>query len=97
MLERALGSVPTNKQKNTIRTRFGPIAVAKTNLFSAPVLGSRTSPYLQAKLVLLAAKYVCAHVSPLVESLLDIRVYSTGLPLHLSRHPGAARCRSQRA
>jgi hypothetical protein len=38
------------------------------------VLGSRTSPYLQAKLVLLAAEHVYAHVPPLVESLLGIRV-----------------------
>jgi len=38
------------------------------------VLGSRTSPYLQAKLVLLATEHVYAHVPPLVESLLGIRV-----------------------
>ena len=38
------------------------------------MLGSRTSPYLQAKLVLLAAEHVFAHVPPLVESLLGIRV-----------------------
>lgn len=38
------------------------------------MLGSRTSPYLQAKLVLLAAEHVYAHVPPLVESLLGIRV-----------------------
>ena len=41
------------------------------------MLGSRTSPYLQAKLVLLAAEHVFAHVPPLVESLLDIRVSTT--------------------
>jgi len=41
------------------------------------VLGSRTSPYLQAKLVLLAAEHVFAHVPPLVESLLGIRVSTT--------------------
>ena len=41
------------------------------------MLGSRTSPYLQAKLVLLAADHVFAHVPPLVESLLGIRVSTT--------------------
>ena len=38
------------------------------------MLGSRTSPYLQAKLVLLAAENVYAHVPPLVASLLGITV-----------------------
>ena len=38
------------------------------------MLGSRTSPYLQAKLVLLAAEHIFAQVPPLVESLLGIRV-----------------------
>ena len=42
-----------------------------------PRLGSRTSPYLQAKLVLLAAEHVFAHVPPLVESLLGIRASTT--------------------
>lgn len=41
------------------------------------MLGSRTSPYLQAKLVLLAAEHVFAQVPPLVESLLGIRVSSS--------------------
>ena len=41
------------------------------------MLGSRTSPYLQAKLVLLAAEHVFAQVPPLVESLLGIRVSTT--------------------
>ena len=41
------------------------------------MFGSRTSPYLQAKLVLLAAEHVYAHVPPLVESLLGIRVSTT--------------------
>ncbi len=60
-----------------VQTRFGRVAIAKTNPFSAPVLGSRTSPYLQAKLVLLAAEHVYAHVPPLVESLLGIVVSTT--------------------
>ena len=41
------------------------------------MLGSRTSPYLPAKVVLLAADHVFAHVPPLVESLLGIRVRTT--------------------
>ena len=40
------------------------------------MLGSR-SPSLQAKRVLLAAEHVFAHVPPLVESLLGIRVSTT--------------------
>ncbi|WP_162549708.1 hypothetical protein [Hymenobacter nivis] len=74
MLEQTLGPVPANKQKNSVQTRFGRVAIAKTNPFSAPVLGARTSPYLQAKLVLLGAGHVFAAVPPLVESLLGIRV-----------------------
>ena len=77
VLEQTLGPVPANKQKNSVQTRFGRIAIAKTNPFSAPVLGSRTSPCLQAKLVLLAAEHVYAQVPPLVESLLGIRVSMT--------------------
>ena len=64
-------------KKNSVQTRFGRVAIAKTNPFSTPVLGSRTSPYLQAKLVLLAAEHVYAQVPPLVESLLGIRVSTT--------------------
>ena len=58
VLEQTLGPVPANKQKNVVQPRFGRVAIAKTNPFSAPVLGSRTSPYLRAKLVLLAAEHV---------------------------------------
>ena len=57
-----------------MQTRFGDVAIAKSNVFSTPVLGSRTSPYLQAKLVLLGAEHVYAHVPPLVASLLGIVV-----------------------
>jgi hypothetical protein len=35
-------------EKTIIRARFGPIQVAKLHGFSEPVLGSRTSPYLQS-------------------------------------------------
>ena len=41
------------------------------------MLGSRTSPYLQAKLVLLAAEHVYAQVPPLVEPLLGTRMSTT--------------------
>ena len=47
------------------------------NPFSAPVLRSRTNPYLQVKLVLLAAEHVYSQVPPLVELLLGIRVSTT--------------------
>ena len=46
------------------------------------MLGSRISPYLQAKLVLLTAEHVCAQVPPLVESLLSIRVSMTQVYRH---------------
>ena len=55
-------------------TRFGDVTIAKINAFSAPVLGSRTSLYLQAKLVLLGADHVNAHVQPLVAALLGVVV-----------------------
>lgn len=74
VFEQTLRPVPANKQKNTVQTRFGRIVIVKTNPFSTLVLGSRTSPCLQAKLVLLAAEHFFAHVPPLVKSLLGIRV-----------------------
>ena len=46
VLEQTLGPGSANKQKNSVQTRFGRVAIAKTNPFSVPVLGSRTSPYL---------------------------------------------------
>lgn len=48
--------------------------MAKAHAFSLPVLGSRTSPYLQAKLTLLGCEHVFSDVPPLVESLLGIEV-----------------------
>ena len=82
VLEQTLGLVPANKQKNNVQTRFRRVAIAKTNPFSVPVLGSRTSPYLQVKWVLLAAEHVYAQVPPLVESLLGIRVSMTQVYRH---------------
>ena len=82
VLEQTLGLVPANKQKNNVQIRFRRVAIAKTNPFSVPVLGSRTSPYLQVKLVLLAAEHVYAQVPPLVESLLGIRVSMTQVYRH---------------
>jgi hypothetical protein len=61
-------------KKNIIRTRFGRIEVAKKNIFSEPVLGSRTSPYLQSKLVLLGCEHVYGEVPEIVESLLGVRI-----------------------
>jgi hypothetical protein len=55
-----------------MRTRYGRIEIACSNGFSAPVLGSRTSPYLQSKLVLLGSEQVFADVAELVSSLLGI-------------------------
>ena len=57
-----------------MRTRYGKIDVANTHPFAAPTLGSRTSPYLQEKLVLLGATQVFHEVPNLVESLLGISV-----------------------
>ena len=58
------------------------------------MLGSRTSPNLQAKLVLLAAEHVYAQVPPLVESLLGIRVSTTQVyrrtQAAAQAHPAAA-------
>ena len=48
--------------------------MAKTHSFSEPTLGSRTSPYLQEKLVLLGSYQVFQEVPALVESLLGITV-----------------------
>lgn len=75
VLESSISTVPADhRKKNFVRTRYGRIAVAKTHSFSQPVLGSRTSPYLQAKLTLLGCEHVFSDVPPLVESLLGIAV-----------------------
>ena len=71
------GAGTGQQAKNSVKTRFGHVAIAKTNPYSVPVLGSRTNPYLQENLVLLTGEYVYAQVPPLVESLLDIRVSTT--------------------
>lgn len=57
-----------------MRTRYGKIEVAKAHAFSQPVLGSRTSPYLQEKLVLLGCENVFNSVPKVVESLLGIEI-----------------------
>lgn len=48
--------------------------MAKSHVFSEPVLGQRTSPYLQSKLVLLGCEQVFGKVPAIVESLLGIQV-----------------------
>lgn len=48
--------------------------MAKSHVLSKPVLGQRTSPYLQSKLVLLGCEQVFGQVPALVESLLGIQI-----------------------
>lgn len=57
-----------------MRTRFGPIAVSVEHPFSRPVLGQRTSPFLQEKLVELGTDEVFGEVHERVERLLGITV-----------------------
>ena len=57
-----------------MRTRFGPIAVSVKHPFSRPVLGQRTSPFLQEKLVELGTDEVFGSVQERVERLLGISV-----------------------
>jgi hypothetical protein len=70
--EQYRSSPPEPSKKNFIRSRYGKIEIAKTSSFSRPVLGSRTSPYLQEKLVLLGCDHVYREVPELVSSLLGI-------------------------
>ncbi len=74
VLESNISKVGKDARKNIVRTRFGPIRVNKAHVFSEPVLGSRTSPYLQSKLVLLGCEHVFGQVPALVESLLGASV-----------------------
>ena len=64
-------------KKNTIRTRYGKVEIAKSHLFSNPVLGSRISPYLQEKLVFLGCENVFNAVPKAVEMVLGIEVNET--------------------
>lgn len=57
-----------------MRTRYGKIDIARTHTFSEPTLGTRTSPYLQEKLILLGANQVFSEVPKLIDSLLGITV-----------------------
>ena len=74
VLEQTVGPVPADKQKNDIRSRYGKIEVAVGHAFSRPVLGSRTSSYLQEKQALLSMLTVFGQVPELVEQLLGLRV-----------------------
>lgn len=66
-------SLKTTK-KNIVRTRYGKIEVAKTHSFSEPTLETRTSPYLQEKIVFLGTTQIFHEVPILIESLLGISV-----------------------
>lgn len=66
VLERTIGAVRANWQKNVARTRYGRIVIAKGHPFSQPVLGSRMSLYLQAKLVYLGSEQVFARMLEVV-------------------------------
>jgi hypothetical protein len=66
-----------SSKKNAIRTRFGLINLSRGHRFSASFLGSRTSPYLQDKLVLLGSHQVFSEVPDLVEQLLGITTNAT--------------------
>lgn len=57
-----------------MRSRYGKIMVAKVHPFSGLFLGSRISPYLQEKLVLLGSDHVFNAVPKVVEAVLGIDV-----------------------
>ena len=61
-------------KKNKVRTRFGIIEVRTGHPFSRPVLGQRTSPFLQEKFVELGLDDVFGNVPDRVSSLLGIEV-----------------------
>ncbi len=69
-------SVPCRlrREKIIISSRFGLLAIAATHAYSAPVLGTRNSPYLQELLVLAGATDVYAAAPELLERLLRIHV-----------------------
>jgi hypothetical protein len=62
-----------------MRSRYGVLNLGRGHRFSQSVLGQRTSPYLQEKLVLLGVDHVFEAVPTLAESLLGISVSTTSV------------------
>lgn len=62
-----------------MRSRYGTLNLGRGHRFSESVLGQRTSPYLQEKLVLLGSEHVFGAIPPLAESLLGIEVSASGV------------------
>lgn len=62
-----------------MRSRYGTLNLCRGHRFSESVLGQRTSPYLQEKLVLLGVEHVFDAVPTLAESLLGICVSTSGV------------------
>lgn len=62
-----------------MRSRYGTLNLGRGHRFSQTVLGQRTSPYLQEKLVLLGSEHVFGAIPTLAESLLGITVSASGV------------------
>ena len=62
-----------------MRSRYGILNLCRGHRFSESVLGQRTSPYLQEKLVLLGSEHIFGAVPLLAESLLGISVSASSV------------------
>ena len=62
-----------------MRFRYGILNLCRGHRFSESVLGQRTSPYLQEKLVLLGSEHIFGAVPLLAESLLGISVSASSV------------------
>lgn len=62
-----------------MRSRYGTLNLCRGHRFSESVLGQRTSPYLQEKLVLLGSEHIFGAVPLLAESLLGICVSASSV------------------
>lgn len=62
-----------------MRSRFGILNLCRQHRFNESVLGQRTWPYLQEKLVLLGVEHVFEAVPVLAQALLGISVSTSGV------------------
>lgn len=62
-----------------MRSRYGTLNLCRGHRFSESVLGQRTSPYLQEKLVLPGSEHVFGAIPDLAESLLGISVNASSV------------------
>ena len=74
VLQEGLGSVPDDKRKKKIQTRFGKIEISEKHSYSLSVNGYRVSPYLQERVVIAGQSEVYSLCTELINKFLRIEL-----------------------